>query len=211
MRAIVNVNEEWGIGRGGELLVSIPEDMKFFRKTTAGSIVIMGRKTLESFPGGRPLKGRVNIVLTSDAGRISEDSKAAADHYIEDTETASGRAIFAELAAKVLAAKDAPVSERATVLAVMHSPEEVCDICAVFDGDSVFVIGGARVYEEMLPYCGSCIVTINDSRNKADTFFPRLDKLPDWEHSEIGSIAEYEGIHYHFDTFRRVKKDVGTL
>lgn len=208
MRAIVNVNEEWGIGCGGNLLVNIPDDMKFFRRTTAGSIVIMGRKTLESFPESRPLKGRVNIVLTGDSSRISEESRQAADVWIDGLDTSEGRERFKELAKGVLASKDAPVSERATVLAVLYSSEEAVDICTDFDADSVFVIGGASIYEEMLPYCDSCMVTINDSKNKADTFFPDLDKLPDWEHAETGNIEEYEGIHYHFDTFRRVGKNV---
>ena len=64
MNLIVAVDENWAIGYNNELLVSIPDDMKFFRKTTTGKVVIMGRKTLESFPGGRPLKNRVNIVIT---------------------------------------------------------------------------------------------------------------------------------------------------
>lgn len=66
MNLIVAVTENWGIGKDNDLLVSIPEDMKFFRTTTSGKTVIMGRKTLESFPGGNPLKNRVNIVITTD-------------------------------------------------------------------------------------------------------------------------------------------------
>lgn len=66
MNLIVAVDENWAIGNKGKLLVSIPSDMKFFRQETSGEgkVVILGRKTLESFPGGRPLKNRVNIVLT---------------------------------------------------------------------------------------------------------------------------------------------------
>jgi dihydrofolate reductase len=64
MKAIVAVDQNWGIGCKGKLLVSIPADMKFFRSTTLGKVVVMGRKTLESFPNGAPLKDRVNIVLT---------------------------------------------------------------------------------------------------------------------------------------------------
>lgn len=64
MNQIVAVDRNWAIGKDGGLLVSIPEDMKFFRTMTKGKTVIMGRKTLESFPGGSPLKGRRNIVLT---------------------------------------------------------------------------------------------------------------------------------------------------
>lgn len=66
MNIIVAVDKNWGIGCDNKLLVSIPDDMKFFRETTTGNVVVMGRKTLESFPGGRPLKNRTNIVLTRD-------------------------------------------------------------------------------------------------------------------------------------------------
>lgn len=65
MYAIVAVSKNWGIGNKNKLLFSIPADMKFFRETTKDSVVIMGRKTLESFPGKKPLKNRVNIVLTN--------------------------------------------------------------------------------------------------------------------------------------------------
>ena len=66
MNFIVAVDKNWAIGMDNKLLVSIPQDMKFFRETTKGKVVAMGRKTLESFPGGQPLKNRVNVVLTSD-------------------------------------------------------------------------------------------------------------------------------------------------
>lgn len=66
MNLIVAVDKNWAIGKENKLLVSIPQDMKFFRETTIGKVVVMGRKTLESFPGGQPLKQRTNIVLTRD-------------------------------------------------------------------------------------------------------------------------------------------------
>ena len=66
MNLIVAVDKNWAIGMDNKLLVSIPQDMKFFREMTKGKVVAMGRKTLESFPGGQPLKNRVNVVLTSD-------------------------------------------------------------------------------------------------------------------------------------------------
>ena len=64
MKAILSADRNWGIGYQNRLLVSIPSDMKFFRQTTTGKVVVMGRKTLESFPNGMPLKNRTNIVLT---------------------------------------------------------------------------------------------------------------------------------------------------
>lgn len=66
MQLIAAVDSGWGIGKDNRLLISIPADMKFFRQTTSGKTIVMGRKTLESFPGKKPLPNRRNIVLTSD-------------------------------------------------------------------------------------------------------------------------------------------------
>ena len=66
MNLIVAADKNWGIGKDNKLLVSIPSDMKFFRQETMGKVVVMGRKNLESFPNGLPLKNRTNVVLTSD-------------------------------------------------------------------------------------------------------------------------------------------------
>ena len=74
MKMIVCVSENFGIGNKGELLFSLPPDMKFFREATLGKTVIMGRGTLDSFPGGKALKNRVNIVLTRDESFFREDT-----------------------------------------------------------------------------------------------------------------------------------------
>lgn len=66
MNLIAAVDKNWAIGLKNQLLVRIPEDMKRFRQITIGKVVVMGRKTLESFPGGQPLNNRTNIVLTTD-------------------------------------------------------------------------------------------------------------------------------------------------
>lgn len=65
MELIVAVDSNWAIGNKGDLLVSIPEDHKFFRQTTMGNVVILGRKTLAGFPNGLPLAGRDNIILST--------------------------------------------------------------------------------------------------------------------------------------------------
>lgn len=64
MNLIVNTAKDWGIGNGNELLFHFSGDMKFFRSKTIENVVVMGRKTLDSFPGGKPLPKRINIVLT---------------------------------------------------------------------------------------------------------------------------------------------------
>ena len=74
MNLIVAADKNWGIGKDNKLLVSIPSDMKFFRQETMGKVVVMGRKTLESFPNGLPLKNRTNVVLTSDKNYQVKDA-----------------------------------------------------------------------------------------------------------------------------------------
>ena len=66
MKAILHADREWGIGKGNSLMFKIPADMKFFKETTTGNVVVMGSNTLKSLPGGNPLKDRVNIVLYPD-------------------------------------------------------------------------------------------------------------------------------------------------
>ena len=63
MKSIVAVDTKWGIGKNNDLLFSLKGDMRYFREKTSGKIVVMGSNTLKSFPGGNPLKNRVNIVL----------------------------------------------------------------------------------------------------------------------------------------------------
>ncbi len=75
MELIVNVTENWGIGFENQLLVSISADLRRFRELTTGKTVILGRKTLETFPGGRPLKNRTNIVLTTNPAFEAEGAK----------------------------------------------------------------------------------------------------------------------------------------
>lgn len=82
MNMIVAVDSNWAIGHKGKLLVSIPEDMQFFRRETTGKVVVMGRKTLESFPNGLPLKNRVNVIITKDKEYNVKD--AIICHSIEE-------------------------------------------------------------------------------------------------------------------------------
>ncbi len=105
MKAIAAVDRNWAIGKNGNLLANIPADMQFFRQTTAGKVVIMGRKTLESFPGKRPLPGRAeNIVITSDPNytvngatvvhSVEEALEAAAKWHPDDVYVIGGGVIY---------------------------------------------------------------------------------------------------------------------
>lgn len=107
MNLIVAVDKNWAIGKNNKLLVSIPSDMKFFRETTSEKVVVMGRKTLESFPNGLPLKNRVNIVLTSDPDyqvrgavivhSIEEALKEVEKYPTEDVYVIGGETIYRQM------------------------------------------------------------------------------------------------------------------
>ena len=90
MNAIVAVDRNWGIGRNNDLLVHLPGDLKYYKEKTIGNIVIMGQRTLESLPGGKPLPGRTSIVLSDDPAfapegciicRTKDEVLAAAAEY----------------------------------------------------------------------------------------------------------------------------------
>lgn len=77
LKAVVAVCEDWGIGCAGGMVVENRADMRHFVRLTTGHAVIMGRRTLESLPGGRPLRNRRNIVLTRDVAFASEGVEVA--------------------------------------------------------------------------------------------------------------------------------------
>ncbi len=68
MELIVAVYDDWGIGKDGTQPVALSADRKFFRQTTKGAMVIVGRRTVEDFPGQQPLPGRVNVLLSRKGG-----------------------------------------------------------------------------------------------------------------------------------------------
>lgn len=138
MNLIVAVDLNWGIGHEGKLLVSLREDMKRFKEMTLGHVVVFGRKTLETFPGGKPLPGRTNVVLT---------------HQLDFT---AGDAL------------------------VCHSLDALMDLLAGFPDESIYVIGGSSLYEQLLPCCYQAYVTRIESCFTADVFFPNLDQTPGW-------------------------------
>ena len=161
MKAILSADRNWGIGNGNKLLVSIPSDMKFFRQTTTGKVVVMGRKTLESFPNGQPLKNRINIVLTGN--------------------------------------KDYTAKGAVTV----HSQEELLDILKQYDTEDIYILGGESVYRMMLPYCDTVFVTKIDRTFQADTFFPNLDEMEEWEMTEEGEEQTCFDLEFRFTKYER--------
>lgn len=163
MNLIVAVDKNWAIGYQNKLLVSIPADMRFFRDETSNKVVIMGKNTLESFPGGKPLKNRVNIVIA-----LEKDYKV-------------------------------------TDATVVNSIEEALAIAEQYRSEDVYVIGGASIYLQMLPYCDVAHITKIDYAYQADTYFPNLDELEDWVLAEESEEQTYYDLPYVFCRYERVK------
>ncbi|WP_310603857.1 dihydrofolate reductase [Anaerosporobacter sp.] len=107
MNIIVAVDKNWAIGNKNDLLVRIPADQRFFREETTGKVVIMGRKTLESFPQSKPLPNRMNIVITRKAdykvdgatvvGSIEEALELVKDYKSEDVFVIGGDSIYHQM------------------------------------------------------------------------------------------------------------------
>lgn len=161
MKAILSADRNWGIGCNNKLLVSIPSDMKFFRQTTTGKVVVMGRKTLESFPNGLPLKNRTNIVLTGNP-----------DYKVKDA-------------------------------VIVHDPEELMDELKKYDTDDIYVIGGESIYRMLLPECDTVLVTKIDRAFQADTYFPNLDEMDEWEMTEEGEEQTCFDLEFRFTKYER--------
>ena len=79
MNLIVAVDENWAIGKGGDQLVYLSADLKHFKELTIGHPVILGRKTLATFPGGKPLKNRPNLILSATPGYAVEGAQVFPD------------------------------------------------------------------------------------------------------------------------------------
>ena len=161
LRAILCADQNWGIGYQNSLLIQIPSDMRFFREKTLGNIVVMGRKTLESLPGGRPLPDRDNIILSRDPAL------------------------------------------RVRGAAVVHEIEELLSLLSDVDPDRVYVMGGAEVYRQLLPYCDTVYVTKVNYAYRADAFFPDLDQDENWILTEESEEQTCFDIDFTFRTYQK--------
>ena len=164
MQLIVAVDSNWAIGKNNQLLVRIPMDQKFFRETTTGKVVVMGRKTLESFPNGLPLKNRTNIVLTRNPNYKVKDA------------------------------------------IVVHNMDELHEELKKYNSDDIFVIGGEKIYEQLLDECDTAQVTKINYAYDADAYFPNLDENPDWEITGDSEEQTYFDLEFFFYRYEKKAK-----
>ena len=84
---------------------------------------------------------------------------------------------------------------------VAHSFDELKEILSELDSDDIYIIGGGKIYEMLVPYCDEAIITMINYKYQADTYFPNLDKLPEWEMVEEGEEETCFSIEYTFRTY----------
>lgn len=161
MNLIVAVDSNWAIGNKNKLLVRIPNDMKHFREETTGKVVVLGRKTLETFPQAQPLANRTNIILSTDQNYKVKDA------------------------------------------VVVHSIDELLEELKAYDSNDVYIIGGDSVYKQMLPYCDTAHVTKINHAYEADSYFPNLDEMEEWEMTADSEEQTYFDIEYQFVKYEK--------
>jgi dihydrofolate reductase len=148
------------IGKDNQLPWSLPADLKFFKETTIGNTIVMGRKTFEGM-GKRVLPSRQTIVLTRDKNYQSEG------------------------------------------VLVMHTVEEILDY-AKQAGHPVYIIGGALIFKDYLPYCDQLLRTMIDEEFDGDIYMPEID-WSQWElvQSTEGVVDEKNKYAHRYETFER--------
>ena len=221
MNLIVNVNKEWGIGAGGDLLCHIKQDMNYFKDKTFGNTVIYGRKTLDSFPGGKPLDGRKNIVLTHDISKIKPEVQHYG-HYYGTVSTinklvlkGTNESLINTGNAKLAVLRDQYTDDEnkygykpmdTTSLFSVKNIKDAISLANMLEVNTrkIFVCGGSSIYFAFQQYCEYAYVTINNCDKEADTFFPNLDELDNWEMMTDGRTYtdEKSGIKFKFCIYR---------
>ncbi len=161
MNLIAAVDQNWGIGYRGHLLVQIPADQKYFRELTKGKVIVLGRKTLATFPNGIPLAQRTNIVLSGDRN----------------------------------------FSIRGGI--VVHSVEEAWKELKQYAEEDIFIVGGASVYRQFLPYCKTAYITKIDYAYQADCYIVNLDQESEWQVVEKSEEQTYFDLEYYFYQYKR--------
>lgn len=160
MKAIACLDNKNGIGKDGKLLISIPDDMKFFRETTKNNIVIMGRKTLFSFKDKAPLKNRINIVFTT-------------NDKLKNEYTNFDNIFF------------------------VNTINEMNNIIKNYKDKESFLIGGEKIYNDLIDLCDTVLITKLNKTFLADSFFPNLENH-NFKIIETSKEFEYNNIKYKF-------------
>lgn len=208
MKAIVCVDKNWAIGNNNSLLFNIKEDMARFKDITMGKTIVCGRKTLESFPGKKPLSGRKNIVMTKHWNNLDSKSLFAAKYagfflapeegiHNPDLDEAEYRSSFA-----VRSNPEVKTPNNRTMIFWVENLRGLLDTVEIIgDSENTIVCGGEQIYRLLLPYCDTVYVTkVAAIAPEYDAVFPNLDEDDDWR---IAETEAWRNVHGQYDfTFK---------
>ncbi len=158
MKLIAAVDRNWALGRNGQLLFSIPDDLHYFRQLTINGTILYGRKTLLTFPNKQPLPHRRNIVLTHTPATLPPSAIGC-----------SSVADAIQLA-----------------------------------GSDAFVVGGASVYQEFLPFCTHAYITKVFADGNGDCFLTNFDAAIDWKCIYVSEVRCNGDLTYQFLQYEKI-------
>lgn len=160
MKLIVAVDKNFGIGYKNNLLTKNPIDMKFFKEMTNNNIVVMGRKTFESFPNQEPLPNRINVIITRNKSFYKENC------------------------------------------IIFNSIEDF--IKSKYFTKNTYVIGGEKIYTQLIDYCDDLYITKMENSFICDTYFP-ANKLDNFILKQESELLNYKDICFKFLKYERRK------
>ncbi len=182
MRAIAVVDKNLAIGRNGALLFRLPSDLRHFRELTLGGMVVMGRKTFESMPGGRPLPGRHNLVLS----RSMQPGVKLIEH--EGRRWVFG--VFGELE---------------SLLEFLGYKQNQAYGGWLFRSKNINVIGGGEIYKQFLLFCEGLVLTEVDAEaENSDTWFPDFRADGGWRLAQMGEAVLDGDFRYRINNYERI-------
>ncbi len=171
--AIVCVDKNWGIGYKGDLLVKIPEDIRFFKEKTSGHIIIMGRKTYDSLPI-KPLPDRENVVITRKVYK-DEYGRYKDEDGVVYTELERVKDVFKF------------IKER-----LQYSRNEM-----------FVIGGGSIYKELLPYCDTAYVTKVNYAFENVDTYFPNLENIQEWEIESVSETKEYNDMKYQFFIYKK--------
>ena len=174
------------IGAGNKIPWHLPEDFKWFKQKTLGNVVIMGRKTFESL--GKPLPGRINIVLSRHPGRLQRDFPES----FGEAWVGRGKLHFPEQPHQF----ELPKIGKAAAAVDLRLIKDFLKLDPASSPLEFFIAGGAQVYEQALPFCSDLFLTlVKREVDGGDAFFPSFEDRFDLV-EELRDTPEFKILHY---------------
>ena len=178
MKAIAAVDRNLAIGKEGALLFRLPSDLAHFKAETLGGVVIMGRKTLESMPGAKPLPGRHTLVLSRSMESGLWVREKGGKHWLFG--------VFSD------------------VPSLIHFLDLPKNGPHPDDPRNIAVCGGEQIYRALLPWCSELVLTeVDAAAAEADAFFPSFKSDASWQLANESETIEENGLTYRIRRYAR--------